>query len=61
MGHYDSCYEDRYEEARREELAHGRRTIKARLTKLANAMRALGMQGASVLEEAIEHIERGGK
>lgn len=61
MGHYDSCYEDRYEEARKEELKFGRRTIEGRLKKIAGAMRVLGIQGASVIEEAIEHIRGASK
>lgn len=61
MGHYDDAYEARYAEARRVELEHGRRTIEGRLKKIANAMRTLGMQGESVVEEAIEHIKGAAK
>jgi hypothetical protein len=57
MGHYDDAYENHYAEARRVELEHGRHTIEGRLNKIAGAMRTLGMQGASVVEEAIEHIK----
>jgi hypothetical protein len=56
MGHYDDQREARYAEARKAELAYGRKSIEARLKKVADAMRTLGVQGASVVEEAIEHI-----
>lgn len=57
MGHYDDAYEQRYEEERKAELAYGRRTIGARLKKLATALRTLGMSGAKDIEEAIEHLK----
>lgn len=56
MGHYDDAYDDYFAEARRKELEWGRRTIEGRLKKIADAMRTLGIGGASVVEEAIEHI-----
>lgn len=53
MGHYDSCYEDRFEEERQ----HRRKRLPGRLKKIAEAMRTLGMMGASDIEEAIHYLK----
>lgn len=57
MGNYDDAYDNNYAEARKAELAHGRRTIEARLRKIAGALRTFGMRGSADIEEAIEHIK----
>lgn len=55
MSHDDSY--EAFALARREELEFGRRSIEARLRKIASALRTFGMQGASDIEEAILHIK----
>lgn len=57
MGHYEGGYEAHYAEQRELRLEVGRKDIKKRLQKIADAMRELGMTGAGVIEEAIEHIK----
>jgi hypothetical protein len=57
MGHYDSCREAYDDELRRDRLRVGRKDITTRLQKIANALRTLDLQGAGVIEEAIEHLK----
>ena len=56
MGHYDSQREEHDAEQKRAYLKRNRPTIELRLQLLAGALRTLGLNGAGIIEEAIEHL-----
>lgn len=55
--HYDKQREARDDKEREENLALSRPTIVPRLRELTRAMRTVGLIGAGLIEEAIEHLE----